>query len=147
VPRLDTRPDPDPPSIFGFLLPVPAEALVRPLLLFLLVLLPPSQALLGCGPESTDPDRPPTISREAFVDAYVALRIAALQDPRQRLEPGEKTRILAQRNLSEEDLLTFAEVHGTDVPFMRDIWQEVDSIMREKREPGDSTRVRGSVED
>lgn len=81
------------------------------------------------------------------MDAYVALRIAALQDPRQRLEPGEKTRILAQRNLSEEDLLTFAEVHGTDVPFMRDIWQEVDSIMREKREPGDSTRVRGSVED
>jgi len=118
-----------PPS--GIRLP-PGTARTWLLAFVLLVALPVLQA---CGQEDAGPEEGrETISAEAFVDAYVALRLAALRAPREELDLSEKARILEERNLTDEDLLRFVEVHGTDIPFMHDVWQEVDSLLRAARE-------------
>lgn len=103
--------------------------------LLAVVLLVALLALQACGREDAGSEEGrETISAEAFVDAYVALRLAALRAPREELDLSEKARILEERNLTEEDLLRFVDVHGTDIPFMHDVWQEVDSLLRAARE-------------
>lgn len=94
-------------------------------------------AAAGCEEEGAPAE---TIGREAFVETYVALRVAQLRgsgsDP---LPADERERVLAENGVTEEDLLTFAEVHGPDVSFMEQLWEEVESRLEEIRNTPDMT--------
>jgi hypothetical protein len=91
----------------------------------------------ACSRESAGGPDEDTISREAFVQAYVDLRAAALADPRVTISLEERDRILRDAGLTEEDLLRFAEVHGPDVQLMKEVWEEVDTLIQARREPPD----------
>lgn len=110
--------------------PVPGPS-VRRLQLILLsgaVLLP--AACTSPGPEESGE---PVISRSEFVEAYVDLRIEALGSRGEEINLETRDRILGELGLTEDDLIHFVEVHGRDVQFMRRVWEEVDSIITEKR--------------
>ena len=88
------------------------------------VALAPLAGCVGAGSES-----PP--SRESFVDVYVALRTAELRSPGAVIADGDRDRILAEHEVTEDDLLAFAEAHGRDAVFMEELWTEVQSRMVE----------------
>jgi len=98
----------------------------------------------GCGPGDPDPRIAATIPRETFVQAYVELRVAALRNPEQRLPLQVRQRILDRIGVTEEELLTFAEVWGEDFDYMRGVWGEVDSIMRARRDNTEGPGARGN---
>ena len=93
-------------------------------------------AAAGCEEE-----QPPagTISREVFVETYVALRVAQLQgaigDP---LPAEDRERVLAENGVTEEELLTFAEVRGADVTFMERLWEDVERRFEQIRNAPDT---------
>jgi hypothetical protein len=81
-------------------------------------------ALLGAAACGSDPE-PVTIDRATFVDTYVALRTAALQRGNAAVDGPLRDTVLRESGVSEEQLVTFAEVHGADFDFMRGVWTEV----------------------
>lgn len=83
-----------------------------------------SAALASCGDEPTA-----AIDRDTFVTVWVDLRTAAMAAPGGVVAPADRERILESHGVSEDDLLEFAEVHGGDVPFMVEVWAEVDARM------------------
>jgi len=87
----------------------------------------------ACSSEGPEVEAPGVLSREEFVRAYVELRVAALESPGEELSLETRDRVLQELGLTEEDLLSFVEANGRDVQFMRRVWEEVDSIMTEKR--------------
>jgi len=78
--------------------------------------------LFGCGggPQGD------TIDREVFITTYVDLRIAALDTDSARVGESERDAILQQHGVTADDLTTFADVHGADLEYMRDVWAEVE---------------------
>ncbi len=76
------------------------------------------------------------ISREAFISAYVELRVATLRTQEEELPLGERNRILEEHGLAEDDMLSFVEMRGQDVQFMRRLWEEIDSIIAAGRDSG-----------
>ncbi len=76
-----------------------------------------------------------TIPREVFIQAYVELRMASLDAEGPEMNLAMRNQILDRLGTEEEDLLQFVEVHGTDVQFMRRLWEEVDSTMEARRRP------------
>lgn len=98
--------------------------------LALFVLLMAAGGAAGCGGGSTEP-----IPRETFIEAYITLRTTALRNETGELDPISRDRILEERGLTVQDLLHFVEVHGRDVPFMGELWEEIDSeVARRLRE-------------
>ena len=85
------------------------------------------------------PGEPETISRETFVETYVALRAAELRSPGAVIPDEDRDRVLAEMGVSEEELLTFAEVHGDDVLFMAAVWMDVQNRMEELSSRPDTT--------
>lgn len=86
--------------------------------------LPLGLATLGaaaCGDEVP----PDTLERSAFVDAWVEFRAAAAEAPDGVLADAERSRLLADRGVTEADLARFVEVHGADLEFMDEVWKEV----------------------
>lgn len=94
--------------------------------------------LLVAGACGIDEDAPPrgreTISRETFIATFVELRRSALESETGQITDEERERILSEHEITEDDLVTFVDVHGGRIDFMRDIWTEVE------------TRVLGSEE-
>ncbi len=45
----------------------------------------------------------------------------------------ERDRILAELGLTPEDLIEFVEAHGRDIPFMQEVWEEVDHNLEIRR--------------
>ena len=88
-------------------------------------------AVLGAAACGAAPD---TISREEFVEAYVALRAAELERAGNVIPDEARDSVLAAGGVTQEDLDAFVEAHGRDVVLMADIWTEVDSLMRERSE-------------
>ena len=86
----------------------------------------------------------PVISRDAFIEAYVALRVGALRIPGEEIRVEARDRILENLGLVDQDLLDFVEVNGRDVQFMRGVWEEVDSIITEARNLPKGPDQRGS---
>jgi hypothetical protein len=84
------------------------------------------------------------ISREAFIQAYVELRVEALGTPGEEVPLERRDQILENLGLDEEDLLNFVEKRGRDIQFMRRVWEEVDSIMTERRGIPDAPGSRGT---
>lgn len=97
---------------------------------------------VACTGSESNPRADEAISREAFVEAYRQLRAEALRSPEIEISIQGRDRILADLGLTEEDLLTFVDVWGTNGDFMRGIWEEVDSIMQQerRRQPDDPPR-------
>lgn len=87
--------------------------------------------LLVAGACGIEEDAPPrnreTISRETFVATFVELRRSALESETGRITDEERERILSEHGIREDDLLTFVEVHGGRIDFMRDVWTEVEA--------------------
>lgn len=85
----------------------------------------------GCG-GSPEGDETETVERSVFVAAYVDLRIAAL---RSGGAPDEAQRqaILDEHGVTRDDLLEFAEVHGRDPAYMRNVWGEVEQKLDSAR--------------
>lgn len=79
-------------------------------------------ACVACGLGSA----PETIDRELFIQTYVDLRTAALDTDSQRLANPDRASILDRHGLTEDDLLRFAEVHSSDLDFIRDLWNDVE---------------------
>lgn len=95
----------------------------------------------ACASEDSRGGSGGVISREAFIQAYVELRVTALEADEDALPLEQRDEILGNLGLEEEDLLNFVEVRGRDVQYMRGVWEEVDSIMAARRqipEPPDS---------
>jgi hypothetical protein len=78
----------------------------------------------GCGGGEDVP--PGTLDREAFVGVMVELRMAALKQPNATLTPADRARILQDHGVTEEELITFAQVRGDDPAFMAEVWREIE---------------------
>ena len=94
----------------------------RPLLRIVLAVLLP--AMFACGESG---DRNAAIDRDVFIQAYVELRTAALNTDSQRVADADRDSILTSLNLTAVDLIDFAAAWGSDVEFMRDLWNEVEA--------------------
>lgn len=86
----------------------------------------------ACGDAGTEATTS-TLSAERFVEVYVDLRVAALRESDGVLTPEDRERILGEHGLTEEDLLSFAEVHGADAIFMRGVWDSVEVRYQRRR--------------
>ena len=84
-------------------------------------LLPAAVLLTVAGCEQA----PDSISRQEFVNTYVALRTAELRGNSAVITARARDSVLAARGVSEEDLVTFADVHGDDPVYMAELWGEV----------------------
>ncbi len=67
-----------------------------------------------------------TIDPEIFIATYVDLRAEALLNDSQQITDEERAQVLQERGVTEDELLAFADIHGRDVTFMRDLWDEVE---------------------
>jgi hypothetical protein len=101
---------------------------VQPIFLSVALFLP-----AGCASGGPEEGAEPVISRAEFIEAYVDLRIEALRMPGEEMTLEARDRVLEELGLTEDELIHFVEVNGRDVQFMRRVWEEVDSIITEKR--------------
>ena len=87
----------------------------------------------GCdtGPEDA-------ITREAFVEVYVALRVAELRAPDRVISEEARERVLAEHGVTAEALVGFAENHGADIVFMDGVWSEIERKLKELRSKPDT---------
>lgn len=92
-------------------------------------------ACIGEGGSSGD-----GVTREEFIQAYVALRAAGLQSATGVISSEDRERILAAEGVTQEGLLDFAEIYGGNSPFMREVWDEVESRLHDRRTGSDSVR-------
>lgn len=86
--------------------------------------------LVACG--SSTPEG--VIDRETFIQAYVDLRVAALDTDSSRLAAADRERILDDLGITGEDLLDFVRAHAAELEYMREVWNEVE--LRLDRSPG-----------
>ena len=89
-------------------------------------------AVPACGAQ------PGSITREEFIDTYVALREAELRGSGNVISEEAIDSVLAEKGVSEEDLEAFVGVHGRDPVFMSAVWSEVESRMADQASPPDS---------
>ncbi len=73
------------------------------------------------------------ITREQFVQAFSDLRVSALRSEGGEIALEERDRVLAELGLTPEDLIEFVEAHGRDLPFMQEVWEEVDHNLETRR--------------
>jgi len=78
---------------------------------------------VACG---SDGSGPTLIERDIFIDAYVDLRVAALQTDSQRIAHEDRVEILSRHGITDQDLLEFADANAGRLDFMRDVWNEVE---------------------
>ncbi|MEJ2202830.1 MAG: hypothetical protein P8170_01835 [Gemmatimonadota bacterium] len=88
--------------------------------------------LAACDRSGTDPGEA-TIERETFIAVYVDLRVMALQAGAPGLTDAERQEVLDRHHVTEEQLLEFADVHGGDIPFMRELWDEIEARLDANR--------------
>lgn len=91
----------------------------------------------ACG-TGNPPTAPQTITPAVFVATYVDLRLAVLggEEPK-RMTDSLRAAVLARHGVTEEDLLDFAKIHGSDPTFMKAVWDSVEERLNATR-PGDS---------
>jgi hypothetical protein len=100
--------------------------------------------MTGCsGDSGTDAEG--LISRETFVEAYYQLRAEALKNAYHEMPVEVRDRILAELELTQEDLLRFVEVRGTDADFMEGIWDEIEARLVQPLYPPEA-QVEGDAE-
>ena len=82
--------------------------------------------LVGCEGE-TEPTG--VIERETFIATWIDLRNAAISAGG-ILSESARDRVLEQHDLTEEQLLGFADAYGGDPRYMAEVWTEVENRMR-----------------
>lgn len=80
----------------------------------------------GLGACEREPPEPDTMPKETFIAAYVDLRKASLEGLGGPIDAAERERVLREHGVEEGDLLRFAEVHGDDPGYMREVWEEIE---------------------
>lgn len=91
-----------------------------------IVLLGPAAGCSGpSGVEGAIPDR------ETFIAVYVDLRLAAMDNLAQEIQPTARDSILEAYRVTADDLVAFADSHGRDIPFMSDLWAEIEELITE----------------
>lgn len=109
-------------------------------------------AMAACSPADSAQVPEGIMDRETFIEAYMELRAAGLTTPDQTVDLTERDRILAERGLTDQDMMDFVEAWGRDPAFMEALWTEIDDRMRNTRrdqeeEPGlPQERARGGEE-
>ena len=108
--------------------------MIRPLICRGLLHLALALPFVACA---GDPALPPDLlTRETFVDVYVALRMEALRSPSAEIDEEARLRIMEEFQVDEEDLIAFAEAHGSDPAYMLEVWREIEERLNV---PVDST--------
>ena len=79
--------------------------------------------------------------REHFISAYVDLRIWVLRMRTTQMGDAVRDSLLAAHDVTEDELLNFVDTHGTDVEFMRDVWNDIETRISERQE-GEARDVR-----
>ena len=97
-------------------------------------------ATAALGAEACGESSPETMSREAFIETYVALRVAELERAGPVIAEDARDSVLAAHAVAEADLDAFVDAHGRDVVFMQSVWTEVDSLMRARSSGADPGR-------
>ncbi len=84
--------------------------------------------LLGCTgtPEVTSGS---TIDMDRFVAAWVELRASTISAPDGILTDELRESALERAEVTEEQLLAFAEAHGEDLSYMQAVWDSVQAQM------------------
>jgi hypothetical protein len=65
-----------------------------------------------------------------------------LRAPQQLLPEEDRERILSEQGVTQDELFTFIEVHGKEVEYMRDVWNEIEERLNEMRTEPDSSGER-----
>ncbi len=111
-------------------MPRHARSLLPGALLALLLLVPS-----GCDRDFPSSEGRAPIDRATFVDTFVELRLAAVRSGRVDLPAEERERVLREQGVSEGELRAFIEVHGRNVPYMNELWREVEQRFEAARSP------------
>lgn len=85
--------------------------------------------LVACEPDIPSSEGEAPVDRETFIETYVELRLEALKWDGGRLPEEERDRILRELGVTADDLRAFVQVHGRNVPFMADVWTDVEERM------------------
>jgi hypothetical protein len=89
-------------------------------------------AAVGCsGPSGVEAD---ALERETFIAIYVDLRIAAMDNFAQEIHPTERDSLLEAYGVTADDLVAFSDLHGRDVPYMTELWAEVEELIKQRLE-------------
>lgn len=118
----------DPPAWLTLRRVLCRRALRRSALLLTLCAVP---LLAGCRDSGEEIEG--VVTREQFVQAFSNLRVSALRSEGGEIVMEERDRILAELGLTPEDLIEFVEAHGRDIPFMQEVWEEVDHNLEIRR--------------
>jgi len=94
----------------------------RSIVLFCCVL-----TLAVCACEGIGRGTTPGLSRDAFIDVYVELRVAALRTEEGVLPDSARSRILADHRVTEDALHDFVDDRASDLAFMRDLWNTIEA--------------------
>ncbi len=90
-------------------------------------------AAVGCSGPSGIEDS--ATNRETFIAIYVDLRIAAMDNRAQEIHPAERDSILAVYGVEADDLVAFADSHGRDIPYMTELWAEIEELINQAIKP------------
>ena len=90
-------------------------------------------SLSACLGDAAGPGSNEIIDRAVFIAVYVDLRAAALATEEREITDEARTEVLARHGASEADILNFAEYQGRELPFMRDVWDEIEVLLEAQR--------------
>jgi hypothetical protein len=65
------------------------------------------------------------LDRETFIQVFVELRARALQAPDGQLAPATREAVLAEFEVTEEELRSFVEARGDEPGVMLETWTEI----------------------
>jgi len=88
---------------------------------------------LGCSDPPQLGPAPDVLDREVFIATYVALRVETLRSQQATIEPASREQILKENGITSDDLLEFADYYGSNIPFMRDVWNDVEATLTDIR--------------
>ena len=90
-------------------------------------------SLSACLGDAAGPGGNDVIDRPVFVAVYVDLRAAALATDDLQITDEARAEVLSRHGASETDILDFAEYHARDLPFMREVWDEIELLLEAQR--------------
>ncbi|MHB1192400.1 MAG: hypothetical protein ACYC6F_05070 [Longimicrobiales bacterium] len=90
-------------------------------------------AAASCVGDASAPPAQDGLDRETFISTYVDLRAVTIRGDSFAISDVQRAEVLARHGVTEDALLGFAELHGEDVPFMRSVWDEVESRLDDLR--------------
>lgn len=91
--------------------------------LWLVMLLVTGAALAGCRSFAARTTGVP--DRQTFIDAYVALREAAMDGTSPQKFDQRKDSILTHFGVSDSAMVAFVRAHGDDAAYMQKVWEDV----------------------